>query len=174
MLELVRETGDVPSPEAVAERAQVSRRSVFRLFRDIDTLIAAATALQRAEVMRRFAPPPGPKGDLEDRVAAVVNHRAALYEFIMPLRRVAERRRHDRPLLDRNLRQTAKTLRLHLELLFHDGLPTDAGGRADVLDALELASSWSAWRTLRDDQGLSVTAAKRVVARLLGGLLGQR
>ncbi|MEM9488658.1 MAG: TetR family transcriptional regulator [Myxococcota bacterium] len=167
----MRETGDLPSPEQVAERAGVSRRSVFRHFNDMSALAQEAMTLQRAEVAERFMPLPLPEGDVAERVEALVDNRADIYEFIMPLRRIAERRRHEAPHVERGITDGRKFFRAHVEVLFKDFLPTDRRQRGDVLNALEQISSWSAWRTLRDDQGCSIAQAKRVVNRTLLALL---
>ena len=52
-----REEGNVPSAEEVAIRAGLSRRTVFRLFEDMESLHIAACDHQRAEVLARFPAP---------------------------------------------------------------------------------------------------------------------
>jgi hypothetical protein len=44
----------------------------------------------------------------------------------------------------------------------------------DLFRALEMVTSFQAWRRLRQDQGLSVADATRVLQRLVAGLLPQQ
>lgn len=171
MLDLMRETGDVPSAEAVAARAGVSRRSVFRLFKDVETLSRTANELQQAEVMERFMPPPMPEGDVHARVDALVAHRAGIYEHIMPVRRIAERRRWHEPVVEADLMRTREAFRAHVEVMFADLAPDDRRARRELFDALELATSWQSWHVLRNEQGCSVARARRVVSATLRALL---
>ncbi len=160
MLELIRETGEVPTADAIAERAGLSRRTVFRLFEDLDDLRRSAVARQREEVWRRF-PPPAPSGERDADVEALVAHRAAVYEFIAPVRRVADRLEPQAVFLDaRALARQAH--RLHVELMIGPYLPIGAVDRRDHLDAAAVATSWQAWRALRDELGHDAAHAERV------------
>jgi len=171
MLDLMRETGELPTVDAVAARAGVSRRSVFRLFKDTESLIRRASEIQRAEVFERFMPPPPVVGTLQERAAALMAFRVPIYEFVMPTRRIAERRRSRQPGIDRQLAQTRAEFRKQIEVVFGSDLPAEASERADVLDALELAASWGAWRILRDEQGCTVERAQRTTVSTLIALL---
>jgi AcrR family transcriptional regulator len=113
MLDLLRESGTQPSAQAVAERAAVSLRTVFRLFEDVDSMFAAAVTSQVQRVGARFEPLAA-TGTLTARIDALVRHRADLFEEIAPVRRMALRRDHHdavREWLDRShellRRQTA-------------------------------------------------------------------
>lgn len=173
-LALVRETGEPPAPEAVAERAGVSRRTLFRLFEDLDALHAALVAYQRAEVLQRFPPPLDPTLPLPQRLDALVSHRAAVYDYVLPLRIVAERRAHQQPVIAEAIRQGRRQFRVHLELMLtgvFDALP--AGLRRDRLDEAELLSSIGSWRVLRHDQGRSRAAATRILRAALGRLVAE-
>jgi len=172
-LALVRETGEPPSPEAMAERAGVSRRTIFRLFDDLDALHAKLIAFQRAEVLERFPPPVDVAAPLPERVRALVLHRAAMFEYILPLRIVAERRAHQLPVVAEALRQARQNMRAHLELMLGDvfaDLP--AARRRDRFDEAELLLSVGAWRHLRQEQGRSRAAATRVLLGAIRRLVG--
>ena len=54
MLDLVRETRAMPTMDTVADRANVSRRSVFRHYTDTSELLSAAFEMQRAEIFSHF------------------------------------------------------------------------------------------------------------------------
>ncbi len=169
MFDLIRETGEVPTAKEVADRAKLSRRTVFRLFEDLEDVQRAAMEMQRAEVMRRFPPPTG--GATRDaRIEALVEHRTAIYEYIMPLRRVAERLKHRNALVRESQAKNRKLARAHLQGLFARDLPAGAD-RDEVLDALLAATAWSAWAHLRDDHGFDVERSKAAMRRMVAALL---
>ena len=170
MFELIRETGEVPTAQEVALRANLSRRTVFRLFEDLEDVQRAAMEMQRAEVMRRF---PAPRGadSVDARIDALVDHRSALYEYIMPLRRVAERLKHRNRLIRESQAKNRLLARAHLQALFADDLPTDAVERETLLDALLIATAWSAWAHLRCDHDFSVERSKAAMRRLVAAAL---
>jgi len=164
MVDLIRENGEVPTPEVVAERAGVSRRTVFRLFDDLEGLRAAVSNYMLQQVITRFPfPLPGGEG-LHERVDILVEHRAKVYEFIAPVRSLAESLRRSQPAVGAGLEVDRKALRMHLESLLGDLIePQDQ----ERWHALELVTSWPAWRALRDDQHCSVAMAKRIVRDLV-------
>lgn len=173
VLQVVRETGRMPPVAEVAERAGVSRRTVFRLFDDMESLHVAATAVQRAEVMRRF-PPPFPLGQpLEERIGLLVEHRAAVYEFIRPLRRVAENFRDESPFVRKDFEQSHAELTTHASLMVGDALPPRDPDRERAVHALGLVTGFGAWRCLREDDGLSVDDAKATTRFAVEGLLSR-
>jgi len=169
MFDLIRETGEVPTAKEVADRAKLSRRTVFRLFEDLEDVQRAAMEMQRAEVMARFPAPTG-GGSLGERIDALVDHRGALYEFIMPLRRVAERLKHRSRLIRESQAKNRALARAHLEGLFADALP---GGeeREPVVDALLAATAWCVWAHLRDDHGFDRERSKAAMRRSVAALL---
>ena len=77
--------------------------------------------------------------------------------------------------IDAQLRESRKLLRKHVERGFGPELASRSGTeREDLLDALELATSWRAWDTLRSEQRLSPARAKRVLSTTLHRLLLDR
>lgn len=160
VLKVVKATGRVPPVAELAELAGVSRRTVFRLFEDMESLHIAATKVQRAEVLRRF-PPPFPTGQpLEERIRLLVNHRASVYELISPLRRIAEGLRDESPSVEKDLMQTHAELRMHATLMLGDALPAPGREREHAVTMLGLVTGFPAWRSLREDHRLGVEAAK--------------
>lgn len=171
MLALVRETEEKPTPEEVADRAGVSRRTVFRLFEDLEALNVACTERQQAEVLSRYPPPMDAEAALEERIDAVVQHRSSVYEHIMPLRRATERFRRDSPTVEQSVRTSRKQMRQHLGFLFANELDECGKDRDERLHSVELVTSWDAWRQLRDEQGCSVAEGRKVLRHLLRSTL---
>lgn len=171
ILDLLREGDPEPTAEAIAARSGVSVRSVFRHFDDIESLYAAAVDRHSERIAPLFEPPAA-EGSLDVRIAALVARRSRLYEEMTPVRRAGERLRDTSPVIAERLDFARRVLRRQLEVLFAPELdPVTQGTRREILDALELASSWRAWDLLRTQQRCSVARARAVVTRTVSALL---
>lgn len=173
VLEIIRAQGGGPAPSAteVARRAQVSERTVFRHFADLDSLFLAAAAMQRPTLMAHLSPRPD-QPELERRLAAIVRLRSRLYEEIAPVRRVAMRlaSRHD--VLATSIEEVHQASRAQLAETFQPELRQVSGARRrDLLDELDLVTSWETWEVLRQRQGCSVDRARKIVSDMLSMLL---
>ena len=169
-LAIMRETGAQPSAQSVAERAQISLRTVFRLFEDVDTLFASAVAHQVRRVGRLFAPM-DTSGSTAARIDALAAQRAELFEEIAPVRRLALSR-HGHVTIGEWLQRSHDELRAQLVALFTaelDDLPDER--RRVVVEAIDAATGWPAWDTLRREQGLDVDSSVAVVVHTLTRLL---
>ncbi len=172
MLDLMRETQSIPTVDAVADRANVSRRSVFRHFPETNSLIIAAVDVQRADVSARFAPRDLSSLELTDRVRAVAQRLGRMNEYITPARSLVDQFRRDHPVIDDMLKEDERTYTHHFGLIFGDALAgQSAEDRGLVLQAMVSAAGWATWRGLRKDQFLSVLAARKVVEHTLCALL---
>lgn len=170
MLDLLRETGEQPSAQTIADRAGVSLRTVFRLFDDIDTLLATGVALQIDRVGSMFGPLEV-IGHLDRRIHALVVHREKLFEEIAPVRRAALRRT-EHSLIREWLDESHTLLRGQLTSLFLDELQVlPARQRKLVIEALDLAAGFAAWNALRTEQGLDAATARAVVIHTITRLL---
>jgi AcrR family transcriptional regulator len=166
MFALVGEGALEPTAQEVAERADVGLRSVFRHFRDMDSLHAALGARLRAEVSPLLAADV-PAGSLAARGRALVARRVHLYERIAPYKRAANVQRSRSAFL--RGRHAALVTELSENLL--RWLPELAQGPDDLRDALELATSFEAWDRLRADQRLSRERAQAAIERTVLALL---
>jgi AcrR family transcriptional regulator len=165
MLVLAREGDPAPSADAVAERAGVGRRTVFRLFKDMESLYREmhATMIARIEHIRAMAI----EGETwRERFACLIERRVRLFEEIMPIEAAADVHRHQSEFL-RNA-HAANTQMLRDIMLFV--LPKAAKADADLVEALDAAMSIEVWRRLRWQQGLSAKAARRVMERAADAL----
>ena len=169
MFALVGEGALAPTAQEVAERAGVGLRSVFRHFRDMETLHAAMDARLRASI----APLLGsdlPAGGLAARVRALVVHRARLFEHIAPYKRAGNLHLARSPFL--RSRHAELVTQLSANLL--RWLPELSKGPDARRDAVELATSFEAWDRLRKDQRLSRERAQAAVEGTVLALLGAR
>ena len=170
-LELLAEGHGRPTAQQVADRSGVSLRSIFRLFDDVDTLNAAAIANQ-SERIAHLQPPIAATGPLDARIDAVVEQMATVYETIANVRRFAVHVAHTSPAIAKGLGRHRRLTRAQLRETFGPELAAlDAKDRTEVAEALEAATSWETWDGLRASQAQSVTAAKKVVRRLVAGLI---
>ena len=158
-----------PTAEQVAKRARVGLRSVFRHFRDMESLYGALDARLRAEVEPIVAEGV-PRGDLAERIRELVARRARLFERVARYKRSANLVRARSPFL--NAQHRALVVRLREDL--RRWLPELADRPRAVADAVELATSFEAWDRLRGDQRLSAARARAAVEATMLALLGVR
>ena len=171
LLELLRESGDVPSSRQIAEAAGVTQRTLFNHFEHLGQLFAAAQEDQIRRVMDAL-PAVGPEGPLADRLDRYVTGMCAVLEENAPIYWIASTRAHDVADVSEMNRVSRVLGRAMVERAFSPELdPLDPETRRAVLDAVELSLSAIAWHLRRDMQQLSVDEATRTVqlecARLL-------
>jgi AcrR family transcriptional regulator len=168
MLELAREGEPAPSADAVAERAGVGRRTVFRLFKDMESLYREmhATMVERIEHIRAMEI----EGETwRERLACLIERRVRLFEEVLPIETAASVHRHHSEFLRDAHTTTSQMLREIMMFV----LPKTVKADADCVEALDAAMSIEVWRRLRWQQGLSVKAARRVFERTAYALLGE-
>ncbi len=168
MLELIREGNVVVGAEAVAERAAVGLRTVFRHFSDMDSLYGEITVLIEAEVRAAFERPLDGT-TWREQVAGLIDRRAEMFETIAPYKRAAAVHRPRSPSLEAAAKRTNAALRAVMIGVLPSGVAADRG----LVEALDLLLSFEAWERLRCDQGLGRHDANQIlrqtVARLLAG-----
>jgi len=169
MFELVGSGVLEPTAEQVARRAGVGLRSVFRHFRDMESLYAEVDARVR-QVALPIAAAGVPSGSMAERARAMVKRRARLFERIAPYKRSANLNRQRSPFLNATHQRLVVMLREHLLRW----LPELARRPREELDALELATSFEAWDRLRSEQKLSALRAHAAVLACVLALLRLR
>lgn len=168
MLNLIRETGAVPTAESVAQKANLSLRTVFRHFENKRAKIQAVNDFLTEELFHRFpTPPPGESPDVE----LLVDQRARRYEHAMPIRKFVECKKHEEPMIREELIRYMERDRLHLARYFEKQLPRDHIESVECLDVIQTITSWNNWVLLRDDLGYSVEKSKKLVVRSLKAFL---
>ena len=165
MLELVREGETAPSAEQVAERAGVGRRTVFRLFSDMEGVYREMHAVMTGRLAPMFAAPL--KGATwRERLDEIVERRAAMFEEMLPIKSAADAHRYQSNFLQTEHRKLTRLQRETLAAV----LPANVAG--DKLEALDLALSFEAWRRLRHEQRLGIKQAAATQRLLVRALLG--
>lgn len=151
-----------PTADAVAARAGVGIRSVFRHFADMESLYAALDA-RLVERVRTLLERPPVAGSAPARLRAVVAHRAAFFEQIAPYKRAAVAQASGSPFLQARHRTLGAVLRADLRRR----VPEVDRAPREVAAAIELATSFEAWDRLRTDQRLGPARAQQVVERIV-------
>lgn len=149
VLDLTKAGVHSPSAEQVATRADVSLRTVFRHFEDMDSLYREISQPMEAE-LRQIAGRPFQSPEWQGRLIELVARRCEAFERIAPFRRAAEAQRHRSVFLAEAGQQFAAILRGILAEI----VPKHLAG-TDTFEALDLLLSFPAWDRLRREQGLS-------------------
>jgi AcrR family transcriptional regulator len=157
-----------PSTEEIAARSGVSARSLFRYFDDVDDLCDAAIQQQQDDVRHLLPLDATPDQAFADRVAAVVHQRGELFEAIESVATVSRLRAPFQLLVADRLTQGRAFLRSQLVILFAAELAAMPEQIAAArLSAADVATSFEAWRLLRDDQRLTSQRAMAAMAESL-------
>jgi AcrR family transcriptional regulator len=166
MLQLVGEGDMTPSAEAVATRAGVGLRSVFRHFDNMESLYRQINAEMNAEI-RPIAERPFLTREWPAQIDEVIERRVEIFEGIMPYKIAAELHRHQSPFLAEHAAMLTREQRAALDRI----VPRKLQRKALFMDSLELVLSFETWRRLRKDQELTVPRARRVITQLVYALL---
>jgi AcrR family transcriptional regulator len=164
--------GDLrPTAPRVAERAGVSLRTVWQHFNDLESLLIEA-GQRDYEIALRYVTPIDAGGPLPDRLRQLVEQRGQMYEALAPVWRAARLQEPFSPQVRRNRDRLLEAAREQLERVVGSELSAQpAGSRRSVFAALQVATTWSTWESLRNDLKLEPAAASAVLTRVLLGLL---
>ncbi len=166
MLELVGAGQVTPGAEAVAARAGVGLRTVFRHFANMESLYQQIDAVMTAEI-RPMVERPFSAGEWKAQLGELIDRRICIFERIMPFKIAADVHRHHSPFLAGQVAEMAREQRAALSRL----VPKDKRDDAWFFESLDLLLSFETWRRLRKDQKLSIPRARQVLERLVGALV---
>lgn len=154
----------------IAAEAGISERSLWTHFADLDAIHdAAALILHEQAMAHRFVI--GEGRSLEERLRLFVAQRVRANEEIAPYARAARLREpFSVALRDSRSRFIAEVHR-EIREAFAPELDADPAAAREREDALLMATSWSAWSTLRDDLGLEPAAASAALAEVVIGVI---
>ena len=165
MIELVEGGAITPSAEDVAARAAVGLRSVFRHFRDMESLYHEMSVRISSQYRMWLVPFESP--DWRGQLDETIDRRLTTYERLMPFKRAADAHRHESPSMQADYLATLRMMRTRLESV----LPADCG--PDRLEAVDLLLSFEVWQRLRSEQALSEPEARQVIQRQITRTLSQ-
>ena len=166
MLALVREGATSPGAESVAERAGVGLRTVFRHFKDMDSLYREMSRAIEAELLTVVRRPL--RGETwQARVIDLIDRRCTAFEAIAPFKRASDAHRHRSGFLAEDQRFLARTLRA----ILIGEVPEAVANDPLRFEALDLLMSFEAWNRLRADQGLDGATTRGVLEATVGALI---
>ena len=166
MLDLVREGDISPSAELVATRADVGLRTVFRHFKDLESLYLEMSAVIDGELIS-LVHTPFKGATWRDRVLELVERRGWAYERIAPFKRASEVLRHNSPTLQAD---NTKMVEISREILRRQ-LPPEIAKDRIHFEGIDLLLSFDAWNRLRRDQDLSPKRTTEILQAMISALL---
>jgi AcrR family transcriptional regulator len=166
---MIAETSAAPTVVAVAKRADVSVRSVFQHFGDVESLFVTVLDSSLEELAAPEAPPSGQP--LAARIDMIVQNMAEVFDKVVPLR-VAAGQFVGHPGLLARAATSRQRLRDAAMTMFAPefAILSEQTGE-ELADAIGAALSPEAWIVLRRRDGLSVERAKAVWRRTLTALM---
>jgi TetR/AcrR family transcriptional regulator of autoinduction and epiphytic fitness len=170
LIALLQEGNVQPTVEEVALRAHVAPRTVFQHYPDREVLFAAVSERRqgRLDVLMGHIPE---SGTLDERLDALVEQRARVYEWIAPVRRAALLMEPFSQSVHAALDYFRAVKRADVLRVFSaELLRRPEAERRPIEAALAAVTSYSTWDELRTQQGLDVdqaSAALRVSVRAL-------
>jgi TetR/AcrR family transcriptional regulator of autoinduction and epiphytic fitness len=170
LLALVEEGELHPTALAVATRAGVALRTVYHHFEDVEALRGMALDVQ-LERHREALAPVERDLPLVDRIPQVVRQCRTLFEAITPIRRATLFDESESLEMAEGLRRAQSVRRAFIEQSFGPELDRIDHDRRELLDAMDVTTSWHSWYYLRQSLGRSVTAAEAIVQLQLRSLL---
>lgn len=164
MLDLVREGDLTPSAEQVADRAGVGRRTVFRLFDDMEGVYREIHEIMSAQLAPMFFEPFVSK-TWRGRLDEIVDRRVKMFEIMLPIKSAGDLRRPASPFLQKGHEELTQMQRKTVRAV----LPARLAEQK--LDALDLTLSFESWRRLRREQKLSPKQAAGVLRDMVAALV---
>ncbi len=166
MLDLTREGEITPVAERVAARADVGLRTVFRHFKDMDSLYSEMSEVIEVELAGVIYEPLKATFT-KDRLIELIQRRALVFERISPFKYASEIHRHRSPFLEKGHARMVTGMRAALKSAFGVRLSENPVR----FEAMDLILSYESWSRLRRDQGLTPEQACEVLICATEGLL---
>lgn len=168
---LVEEQARLPKVADVARRSDVSVRSVFQHYQDVETLfIAVVDAI--ADDLESVQSDMDDSGTLEERVRLLTEQQSKLYERLMPAVLAGRQLNPPPAALVERAEDRRAVLRGRLETIFHPELSSlTSAVRAETVDGLLAVAGWDCWISLRQRQGMAPDRATTTMGRLILAVL---
>jgi AcrR family transcriptional regulator len=174
--DLIRERGAGVTLEEIAERARVSRQSLYLHFGSRTSLmIAMAEHIDEKgpldRLLKRVFGAPTPVDALDEIVAL----HAAYYPIIYPVARIFMSRKHDEPAMQAawndRMESRHRLYRGVVERLDGDGRLTPEWDVETATDILWAVTSWELWEQLTLERGWSAAVYRETVGAVLRRIL---
>jgi TetR/AcrR family transcriptional regulator of autoinduction and epiphytic fitness len=166
LLELIDEGNLRPTAREIAARANVSLRSLYVHFDDVEALFYAAS-VRHGENLEAYRTQRVVEGPFDERLASFVEARARYYEVGWNVRQAAVLQEPFSPALRTVLDKGRKAARAELVCVFGP----EIGDDPERLAALDVVTNPVAWNVLCTHHGMTLDQAKRVIGDLVRGLL---
>jgi TetR/AcrR family transcriptional regulator of autoinduction and epiphytic fitness len=174
MIALMEEGHLRPTAAAIADRAEVSVRSVFQHFNDLGALFQAAADQTMHRVWSLVRPIPD-SGTLDERVTALLNMRWDIYDQIAAIRRAASLIEDQLPMFVEGRTQFRHMLRSVVDRVFTAELAhLDADAKRESLHAMVVVCEFEFMEVLRRQMELPRDAAMAAQRRAMMSLLKQK
>ncbi len=170
-LALLRESPDIPTATAIAERAGYSVRSIFERFPDLHALRVAASDYAFTQGVAQ-AVARDVDGDRATRIRSHVETRAWICEQWLPLWRALNANQGDSPELKARVQFVRQAILRRIELMYDAELSTlGQVERQQTVLAIESLVDFESWARMLDFGALSVEEAREVWIRSIDRLL---
>ncbi|NSX55222.1 TetR/AcrR family transcriptional regulator [Parasulfitobacter algicola] len=166
LINLVQAGNFMPRSHELATASGLSLRTVFRHIEDMESLYRDLAEQIEADVMPILLRP-YESHDWKDQLNEAITKRAEVYERILPIKVSADVRRFRSEFLMENYRRGVNFERAQIKAV----LPAQFEADPDLLEALDLATSFENWRRMRYDQNLTPDMAERVMRRMVQKLV---
>jgi len=158
----LHDEGDLrPTAPRIAERAGVSVRTVWQHFDDLETLMVEA-GHRDLEIASGFVEPIDPDLPVAERIGALVEQRAVMFEAMAPPWRAARLHAPFSAQIRANRDRMMDLARAQVCELFAGEIAA-SDDPDTLLDALVVATGWATWESLRTDIHLDVEPAKKAL-----------
>jgi AcrR family transcriptional regulator len=168
MVDLIESGQPSPTAEAVAAKAGVSLRTVFRHFEEMENLHLEIAALV-FERVRHILDRPFQTREWPHSLVESVARRAEFFEIMAPFKTAIDVHRHR----SRAISAQHRRITVMSRDLLAATLPADLLTQRQTFELLALLLSLESWQRLREQQGMSVAEAQDTIlngARALAGL----
>ena len=159
-----------PTGQAIADRAEVSVRTLWANFKDLEALLNETTAYWMASDAD-LQQPIDSNRPLAERIDRFCDQRGRRLEHIAPAARSAALGEPFSAALQRSRQEHIARLRSEVETVFEPELEAAGSERDELTFALVAATGWSTWQMHRDDLGISSDAAVATMRRTCIALL---
>ena len=166
LFELMREGEMSPTAAAVAERANVGLRTVFRHFEDMESIFEEMTQDLKAVTLPKLLAPLE-STTWQDKLMEAVDRNVDVYEQVFPMQVALIIRRFKSDFLNKQYKSEVNLLRKSLRTF----LPKEIVQDRTLFAAIEVNLTFATWRRLRQDQNLSVANATETLKLIMTALI---